>query len=236
MIILNQLKERYRLIIGYTGTMTIGVGFMLLIPLITLVFYTNEINQILNFLIPSAVSIILGFLLRNFNKSKKDQSLTIQEGGVIVIFTWINAVVISALPFILSGQLNFTQAIFESVSGWTTTGLSVVDVTKTENIYLFWRSLMQFFGGAGLAVIMLSAIVGPHGLGLYNAEGRSDKLMPNVRKSTKLIMTIYSGYVVAGVILYVLFGMPWFDSVNHSMAALSTGGFSIKPGDRKSVV
>jgi trk system potassium uptake protein TrkH len=70
MIILNQLKERYRLIIGYTGTMTIGVGFMLLIPLITLVFYTNEINQILNFLIPSAVSIILGFLLRNFNKSK----------------------------------------------------------------------------------------------------------------------------------------------------------------------
>ncbi|MBG0765660.1 MAG: TrkH family potassium uptake protein, partial [Tissierellales bacterium] len=122
MIILNQLKERYRLIIGYTGTMTIGVGFMLLIPLITLVFYTNEINQILNFLIPSAVSIILGFLLRNFNKSKKDQSLTIQEGGVIVIFTWINAVVISALPFILSGQLNFTQAIFESVSGWTTTG------------------------------------------------------------------------------------------------------------------
>jgi trk system potassium uptake protein TrkH len=77
---------------------------------------------------------------------------------------------------------------------------------------------------------MLSAIVGPHGLGLYNAEGRSDKLMPNVRKSTKLIMTIYSGYVVAGVILYVLFGMPWFDSVNHSMAALSTGGFSIKPG------
>ncbi|MBG0765661.1 MAG: TrkH family potassium uptake protein, partial [Tissierellales bacterium] len=108
--------------------------------------------------------------------------------------------------------------------------LSVVDVTKTENIYLFWRSLMQFFGGAGLAVIMLSAIVGPHGLGLYNAEGRSDKLMPNVRKSTKLIMTIYSGYVVAGVILYVLFGMPWFDSVNHSMAALSTGGFSIKPG------
>lgn len=230
MIILNQLKERYRLIIGYTGTMTIGVGFMLLIPLIILVFYTNEINQIFNFLIPSAVSIILGFLLRNFNKSKKDQSLTIQEGGVIVILTWINAVVLSALPFILSGQLNFTQAIFESVSGWTTTGLSVVDVTKTENIYLFWRSLMQFFGGAGLAVIMLSAIVGPHGLGLYNAEGRSDKLMPNVRKSTKLIMTIYSGYVLAGVILYVLFDMPWFDAINHSMAALSTGGFSVKPG------
>jgi trk system potassium uptake protein TrkH len=230
MIILRQLKKRYQLIIGYTGTMTIGIGIMLLIPLIILFFYNREVHQAMSFLIPGILSIGFGFFLRSINKNKKDESLKIQEGGVIVIFTWINAVIFSALPFMISGQLNFTQAVFESVSGWTTTGLSVVDVTKTDNIFLFWRSLMQFFGGAGLAVIMLSAIVGPHGLGLYNAEGRSDKLLPNVRKSTKLIMTIYSGYVLAGIILYVIFGMPWFDAINHSMAALSTGGFSVKPG------
>lgn len=87
---------------------------------------------------------------------------------------------------------------------------------------------MQFFGGAGLAVIMLSAIIGPYGFGLYNAEGRSDKLLPNVVKSTKLIMTIYFGYFTAGAVLYIIAGMPWFDSVNHSLAALSTGGFSTK--------
>ena len=109
-------------------------------------------------------------------------------------------VLISGLPFILSGQLNFTQAMFEAVSGWTTTGLSVVDVTKTPNTFLLWRSTMQFFGGAGLAVVMLSAIIGPHGLGLYNAEGRSDRLLPHVEKSTKLIMMIYSSYVAGGII------------------------------------
>lgn len=230
MIFLRQLKKRYQLIIGYTGTMTIGIGIMLLIPLIVLVFYDNEVYHATNFIVPGIGSIGLGFLLRSVNRKNSDVSLTIQEGGIIVIFTWVNAVIFSALPFILSGQLDFTQAVFESVSGWTTTGLSVVDVTKTDNIFLLWRSLMQFFGGAGLAVIMLSAIAGPHGLGLYNAEGRSDKLLPNVRKSTKLIMTIYSGYVLAGIILYVSFGMPWFDAINHSMAALSTGGFSTKPG------
>jgi trk system potassium uptake protein TrkH len=230
MIFLRQLKKRYQLIIGYTGTMTVGIGIMLLIPLIVLFFYNDETHQATNFVIPGIISIGFGFFLRSVNKKSSDVSLSIQEGGIIVIFTWINAVIFSALPFILSGQLNFTQAVFESVSGWTTTGLSVVDVTKTDNIFLFWRSLMQFFGGAGLAVIMLSAIAGPHGLGLYNAEGRSDKLLPNVRKSTKLIMTIYSGYVLAGIILYVSFGMPWFDAVNHSMAALSTGGFSVKSG------
>jgi trk system potassium uptake protein TrkH len=230
MMILNQLKKRYQLIIGYTGTMTVGIGIMLLLPLIVLFFYKNETHQAVNFLIPGILAIGFGFILRSINKNSNDVTLTIQEGGIIVIFTWFNAVIFSALPFILSRQLNFTQAVFESVSGWTTTGLSVVDVTKTDNIFLFWRSLMQFFGGAGLAVIMLSAIAGPHGLGLYNAEARSDKLLPNVRRSTKLIVTIYSGYVLAGIILYVLFGMSWFDAVNHSMAALSTGGFSTKPG------
>ncbi len=87
---------------------------------------------------------------------------------------------------------------------------------------------MQFFGGAGLAVIMLSAIIGPHGLGLYVAEGRTDKLLPSIAKSTKLILIIYGSYVIAGVVLYTLVGMPLFDSINHAMAALSTGGFSTK--------
>jgi len=98
---------------------------------------------------------------------------------------------------------------------------------------------MQFLGGAGLAVVMLSAIIGPHGLGLYNAEGRSDKLLPDVARSTKLIMIIYASYIIAGVALYILAGMNWFDAINHSIAALSTGGFSTKAdsiGEYNSVV
>jgi trk system potassium uptake protein TrkH len=89
---------------------------------------------------------------------------------------------------------------------------------------------MQFVGGAGIAVVMLSAIIGPLGPGLYNAEGRSDLLLPNVIKSTRLIISIYSGYTLAGTILYIFAGMNWFDAINHAMAALSTGGFSTRAG------
>ncbi|MGF7059008.1 TrkH family potassium uptake protein [Brassicibacter mesophilus] len=230
MIYVEQLKERYQLIIGYLGTMILGVGIALLLPLLILPIYRTEVDQALYFIIPSAIAIIIGYVLRLKIKTVKQATLTLQEGGTIVILSWFITVVISALPFILSKQLNFTQAIFEAVSGWTTTGLSVVDVAKTSNMFLLWRSLMQFFGGAGLAVVMLSAIIGPHGLGLYNAEGRSDKLLPDVAKSTKLIMAIYSSYIVAGIVLYILAGMPWFDAINHSIAALSTGGFSTRVG------
>lgn len=228
MLYVEQLKSRYRLILGYVGTILIGVSLALLLPLLILPKYNNEISHTSSFLIPSLMTFLLGIVMRRGIKSKKNVTLTLQEGGVIVVLSWIITILFSALPFILSKQLDFTQAVFESVSGWTTTGLSVVDVSNTPKVFLLWRSIMQFFGGAGLAVIMLSAIIGPHGLGLYNAEGRSDKLLPNVTKSTKLIMTIYLSYVLAGVILYVIAGMNWFDALNHSMAALSTGGFSTK--------
>ncbi|WZL72024.1 TrkH family potassium uptake protein [Clostridiaceae bacterium 35-E11] len=226
MLYIKQLRDRYQLIIGYVGTIAIGVGIALLIPLLILPIYRNEANEIWYFIIPSALAITIGFVMRSRRKHSGDATLTLQEGGIIVVLSWLLTAIFSALPFIISGKLNFTQAIFEAVSGWTTTGLSVVDVTKTSHMFLLWRSLMQFFGGAGLAVVMLSAIIGPHGLGLYNAEGRSDKLLPNVTKSTKLIMVIYSGYVIAGTVLYMVAGMPWFDSINHSIAAVSTGGFS----------
>ncbi|SCY03004.1 TrkH family potassium uptake protein [Alkaliphilus peptidifermentans] len=227
MIYIQQLRERYQLTIGYLGTIVIGIGIALLIPLLIVPIYKGEVEQIKYFLIPSVFSIVLGYIIRKANLDK-EATLTLHEGGVIVVFAWFITIIISATPFILSGQLNFTQAMFESVSGWTTTGLSVVDVTKTPNTFLLWRSIMQFLGGAGLAVVMLSAIIGPHGLGLYNAEGRSDKLLPDVAKSTKLIMTIYLSYIVAGIVLYIIAGMNWFDAINHAIAALSTGGFSTK--------
>jgi trk system potassium uptake protein len=228
MIYIKLLKERYSLIIGYFGTIMMGVAIVLLLPLLILPIYKEEIYTSKYFLISSFITMIFGILARLKMRGEKSTSLNLQEGGVIVILSWLGAVLFSTLPFLFSGMLNFTQAVFETTSGWTTTGLSVVDVAKAPKTFLLWRSIMQFFGGAGLVVVMLSSIIGPHGIGLYNAEGRTDKLLPNVRKSTKLIMTIYSGYVITGVILYILAGMNWFEAVNHSIAALSTGGFSTR--------
>ena len=75
---------------------------------------------------------------------------------------------------------------------------------------------------------MITSIIGPSGMRYYNAEGRTERLLPNIKKTTRLIMSIYMGYMITGTILYYIAGMPFFDSLNHSMAALSTGGFSVK--------
>ncbi len=226
---LEILKERYQLIIRYIGILIMGVAIFLLLPLLSLPFYPEEIKYSYAFLVPAIIIFIIGYIAWKYTRhNREDVSLSLKEGGIIVLFSWVVAVIASALPFMMIDMLNFTQAIFESMSGWTTTGLSVVDVTKTPKLILLWRSIMQFFGGAGLVVVMLSSVLHPYGFGLYNAEGRSDQLLPHIKRSTKAIMIIYSGYTVGGIILYALAGMTIFDAFNHSLAALSTGGFSTK--------
>ena len=225
----NILKEKYKLIAGYIGVMLTIVGGSMIVPLLLMIVYPEIRDEFFYFFTPGVITLITGELLRRFFLKKENEiKLSIQEGGIIVVFSWLMAVIICGMPFIISGQLTFVQAVFEAVSGLTTTGLSVVDVEKTSKAFLLWRSTMQFLGGAGLAVIMLSAIIGPRGMGLYNAEARSDKLMPNIKKSAIAIMIIYTGYILGGIILYIFAGMPWFDAVNHSIAAVSTGGFSTK--------
>jgi trk system potassium uptake protein TrkH len=91
---------------------------------------------------------------------------------------------------------------------------------------LFYRSVIQLAGGAGLAIIMLSALAGPVGPGLSVAEGRGEQLLPHVRRSAKLVLTLYAGYVAVGILALRVVGMGWFDAVNHAFSALSTGGFS----------
>ena len=118
--------------------------------------------------------------------------------------------------------------MFECTSGWSTTGLSVVDVTRCPRIFLLYRSIMLFFGGVGLVLVMVSVLSDRHGMRLYSAEGHSDRLLPNLVKSARMIIAIYMGYILSGTLLYMFFGMDWFDGLNHSIAALSTGGFSTK--------
>lgn len=206
------------------------VGVSIIIPLFLLLFYPQDLDYAPYFIFTGLFGFLLGFLMYLLTKKQKNNvSLTLQEGGIIVVFSWIIAIILSAIPFVWGLNMNWTHAIFEVVSGWTTTGLSVIDVTTTPSIYLFWRSFMQFLGGAGLAVIALSSILPMQGLGLYQAEGRNDQLLPHVRRSTKMIMQIYTGYTVTGTLLYYIFGMSFFDAINHSMAAISTGGFSTVP-------
>lgn len=222
------LRQRYLAILGYTGLICAIAGLVILSPLLALFFYPDEINLAWGLVLPGVVLTVVGALLWRFLAPKKVISLSLAEGSVIVVLAWIVAIVVGTIPFMLIQELNFTQAMFESTSGWTTTGLSVVDVTQASRLILLYRSNIELAGGGGFAIIALSAISGLSGSGLASAEGRTEQLAPNVRRSAKLVLSIYSGYAVVGILALWLAGMGWFDAVNHSFAALSTGGFSTR--------
>lgn len=218
----------YPLIINYLGIFAILIGLILLIPLAVIIFYPNEISEASNFLIPSLSSIGIGSIIVWIYKGRQKERLERSQDAILVVSIWILAIFISALPFILTKNYNFTQAIFESTSGYSTTGLTVVDVTVTPNIYLFFRSLLQFVGGVGLVLVLTSAISDKFGMRLYSAEGHSDKLVPNLIRSGRMILSIYIGYIFVGSIFLVIFGLTPFDALNHSITAVATGGFSTK--------
>ncbi|MFH0993193.1 MAG: potassium transporter TrkG [bacterium] len=177
---------------------------------------------------PGCMAIIIGYLLSRLTKGIKSRQLRGHQDAVLVVLVWLSTIAICSVPFLLSGQYNIMQSLFESTSGFTTTGLSIVDVQSAPHIILLYRSLMQFLGGVGLVLVFTSVFSDRYGFRLYNAEGHNDRLMPNLIKSSRLILSIYFFYIILGVILYVLFGMSLFDAINHSIAAVSTGGFSTR--------
>jgi trk system potassium uptake protein len=220
------LKQRYSAILSSVGWILLPAGVMMVMPLLLLLAYREELGDAPAFVVPAGCLALIGVGLRRLFRRPSTAALSIQEGGVIVLISWIVVMLFSAWPFMSALRMDFSRAVFESVSGWTTTGLSVVDLTGAGKMILFWRSLMQLAGGAGLAIIMMSAIVGPTGVSISSAEGRSDQLVPQVRQSARLVLIIYACYAAVGTLAYRAAGMLPFDAVNHAFCAVSTGGFS----------
>ncbi|MCX5775350.1 MAG: TrkH family potassium uptake protein [Firmicutes bacterium] len=216
----------YPLILGYLGLFIVMIGGIILLPLLVLPFYPEEAVYAVDFVIPGLASILVGFLLLLILKGKEKSQLVRHQDAILVVAVWILAIVICSVPFMMTGKYNFTQSVFETTSGFSTTALTVVDPDTCPKIFLMFRSITLFFGGVGLILILTSAISDRYGMRLWNAEGHPDRLMPNLVKSARLILSIYSGYIILGTIMYVIFGMSVFDGLNHSIAALSTGGFS----------
>ncbi len=222
------LRHRYRAILSHTGAILSLCALLMLTPLLALFAEPQEARWAWSFVVPAVCLGVLGVSAWRLFRSSLSITLTTEEGGVIVLVSWIVLILFSAWPIAAGLKMDYSRALFEAVSGWTTTGLSVVDVSTASRMILLWRSVMQLAGGAGLAIIMMSAIVGPTGVGISAAEGRSDQLVPQVRRSARLVLMIYAGYAAAGVVAYRLAGMSLFDAINHSFAAVSTGGFSTR--------
>jgi trk system potassium uptake protein TrkH len=218
----------YLLIVYYLGLFSLLIGTMILSPLLVLPFYPNDLSYAIYFIIPAAIAYGFGLIVLLLFKQKQKVHLEKKHDAILVLLTWILAITLSALPFYLSKQMTYTQSFFEATSGYTTTGLTVSNVEVTPKIFLLFRSLMQFYGGVGLILLITSFIADKAGMRLYNAEGHVDKLVPNLLRSARMILIIYTVYIAFGVILYIIFGMPLFDAINHSISAVATGGFSVK--------
>ncbi|MBC8213663.1 MAG: TrkH family potassium uptake protein [Candidatus Marinimicrobia bacterium] len=172
-------------------------------------------------------------------------ALSTKDGFAIVTLTWVVTALASAFPFYLSGYIpNFTDAFFESMSGVTTTGASILGNIQTSphlengieslsHAILFWRSFIQWIGGMGIIVftIAILPLLGVGGVQLFKAEVPgpvADKISPRVRETAKYLWLIYVGFTLAEIFLLGVSGMDWFDSVCHSLTTMPTGGFSTK--------
>ena len=225
----QRLRIRYRLIISYVGWGLTALALAMLFPLAAALFQVDyESEQLWAFLWPIVGSLVVGGLLILQRPRGEINPLSVSEGGVIVLILWVLAPTISTFPFLYLTPASFAQAIFETVSSWTTTGLSVINPEHTRHVLLLWRSWMSWLGGLGLVVLVSAALVGANSAGLYQAEARSEQLRANLAYSTRLIFIIYTVYTVIGGLLYRLVGLSWFDAINHTFVALSTGGLSTR--------
>ena len=222
----------YRLILGYLGLFVAFVGHIILLPLILLLIpaYRDDVQYLWNFLIPGLSALGGGALLFfALIAGREKASLGKHQDAILLVFVWVSAIIISSLPFFLSGQMNFSESVFEATSGYATVGLTRLPTHMyNSHIFTFYRAILQFFGGVGLVLVVTSAISDRYGLKLYIAEGHSDKIIPNLSKSARIIITMYIGYIIFGTVALRIAGVEWFDALCHSISSVATGGFSSK--------
>jgi trk system potassium uptake protein TrkH len=226
------VKLNYKIIFHLMGLL-IGVngGFMLLATCVSF-YYKDGVG--VEMLEASIITIFLGVVIMFVTRNKRKE-LQKRDGYVIVAFGWIFMSLAGTLPYIITGAIpSFTDAFFETMSGYTTTGASILnDIESIPNGVLFWRSITHWIGGMGIIVLAIAILplLGIGGMELFSAEApgpSSDKLHPRITDTAKRLWLIYVGYTVAETILLKLAGMSMFDAVNHSLSTLSTGGFSTK--------
>lgn len=226
---MKKLASGYRLIFGYLGIFLVFISLIILLPLTMLIFYPSEASVAINFYLPGLITMAVGIALYMLICRRDRNRLGKHQDQVLLVMVWVLAILICAVPFLLSGKMTFTESVFESASGFATVGLTRFKMWDSH-VFIFYRSLLLFFGGVGLVLIITSALSDRYGLRLYIAEGHNDKLMPNLTKSARLILGIYVLYIFLGTIAFIISGMSAFDAVNHSIAAIATGGFSTTPG------
>ncbi len=197
----------------------------------TLVAAWYREGDVLAFVLSTVVTAVLGFA--GYRLTSLDRELTIREGYAIVSLTWILVGVLGALPYLFSGVIAHPMAaLFESVSGFTTTGSTVLaDIEGQPHGILFWRSLTQWLGGMGIILlgVAILPVLGVGGMRLFAAEVPGptyERLTPRIAQTAKLLWYVYASLTGTLVVLLLLGGMEPFDAFNHALTTMPTGGFS----------
>lgn len=222
----------YKIILHLMGLLLLcNGGFMLLAALVSGIY---DDGATLDITLAAFVTLLVGVLAMFFTRGHKKE-VNRREGYIIVTMGWVIMSVSGVLPYLFSGAIpDTTNAFFETISGYTTTGASILDDIEVmpEGI-LFWRSLTHWIGGMGIIVLAIAILplLGIGGMQLFAAEApgpNTDKLHPRITDTAKRLWFIYFGYTMAETLLLKVAGMSFFDAINHSLATLSTGGFSTK--------
>ncbi len=225
-------KLNYKVILQLFGVLlTFNGGLMLLSVLVSALVKDQATSSLA---MASLVVLILGASLLIIFRQAQPQ-IQKREGYLVVSFGWLAMTLTGMLPYLFTGSVtSISQAFFETMSGYTTTGATIFsDIESLPAGLLFWRSTTHWIGGMGIIVLTIAIlpILGIGGMQLFAAEvpgPNSDKLHPRITDTAKRLWLLYLGYTLAETLLLTFAGMSFFDALNHAMSTLSTGGFSTK--------
>ncbi|WP_179351523.1 TrkH family potassium uptake protein [Winogradskyella vidalii] len=229
---MSRIKLNYKIIFHFLGLLLLfNGGFMLTATLISLI-YKDGVT--LRLFLAGVVTLLIGVMVMYRTKDHRKE-MNKREGYIVVAFGWIVMSLSGALPYVATEAIpSFTDAFFETMSGYTTTGASILnDIEVIPEGVLFWRSMTHWIGGMGIIVLAIAILplLGVGGMQLFAAEApgpSGDKLHPRITDTAKRLWLIYVGYTAAETILLQVAGMSFFDAINHALSTLSTGGFSTK--------
>lgn len=222
-------KHDILIIAKNSGMLMIGIGLMCLVPIIIdLIFF--EFNAAY-FAIPAAISIVTGFICIKALDKYQINRMRLKHGMITSALSWLWASIICGLVFYLVTGVNIIDGIFESMSALTGSGITIyADVESLPHSILFFRGFQQWIGGLGIIMLIISFLSKPgtSSSRLYHSEAREDRLKPSIKATIKETFKIYLIYTVAGIIMYTVAGMPFFDSICNTFSIISTGGMSVK--------
>ena len=222
-----------KMIFSTLGKLTISEAILMIFPLIVALIY-KEWQSAIAFLISIGIAAVIGLALYLIFKTS-NQVIYAKEGFIIVALGWLIMSAIGAIPFVLSGDIpNYIDAFFETVSGFTTTGASILtNVEALSRGALFWRSFTHWVGGMGVLVFVMAVLpsVSDRSIHIMRAEMPGPivgKIVPRARETARILYIIYFVMTVVQTVLLLVGGMPLFDSIVHSFGTAGTGGFGIK--------